>query len=556
MTKIIKNNRGSALVVALLMLVMLSFVGIASITTSGRDVDIAKNHTDRTKAFYVAEAGLEMAFATLKLNAKTVANDSLINMMTPYTGLQNGSFTVSVGGFNSPTIPLSQQFKTISCVGSASDGQAAMEQILQRKRLSVNVWNNVMFAGSGQQGRAINGNVAYHGPIHILGEGEPFTDVNSNGKWDGADQFTDNNSNGIWDAGEALTQDTDGDGAWDPAEPFQDDNNNRLYDGTLTATDLATDFGGTAGMYNNYSGMPGTISSRVPPLDQDFFGGELVYTMQAELRVKHGTVNLSGDAKIGQPNQSGEFPSIKETIDGAYVTDGFGGTSGESNVFSDNGTDEEYDLGNELSCPSINNSYTDPYTGHYYPNFDSWLLAHALVISGDVTLQPGRSYGGGSNSYGNISLDNQGNLSINGIVYFTGNVTIDNGSGRYNSSPIYYDGRGTIVSGGNMYINTHVLSQGQFPTNDVMGFLSTENLYIGTGPGASQLDIIGAFFAQNKIQNAKQNNLAGAMVSNYFEVANVPHMYHVPMLPDYIPPGMPGGGTLQRCTYKQVRGTW
>src|SRR5574341_411837 len=118
MTKIIKNNRGSALVVALLMLVMLSFVGIASITTSGRDVDIAKNHTDRTKAFYVAEAGLEMAFATLKLNAKTVNNDSLLSLITPYAGLQNGSFTVSVTGFNSPTIPLSQQFKTISCVRS------------------------------------------------------------------------------------------------------------------------------------------------------------------------------------------------------------------------------------------------------------------------------------------------------------------------------------------------------------------------------------------------------------------------------------------------------
>jgi hypothetical protein len=107
-----------------------------------------------------------------------------------------------------------------------------------------------------------------------------------------------------------------------------------------------------------------------------------------------------------------------------------------------------------------------------------------------------------------------------------------------------------------MYINTHVLSRDQFPTNDVMGFLSTHDLYIGTGDGAAQLDIIGALFAQYKIQNAKQNQLAGAMVSNYFEVDDVPHMYFVPSILDNLPPGMPGSGTITKYTYKKVPGTW
>src|SRR3990172_12111995 len=88
---LIQNQRGSALVIALLMLIMLSFIGIASITTSVRDMDIAKNTTDRTDAFYVAEAGLEMAFGILKNNATVLANDSLMALMTPYTSMPNGS---------------------------------------------------------------------------------------------------------------------------------------------------------------------------------------------------------------------------------------------------------------------------------------------------------------------------------------------------------------------------------------------------------------------------------------------------------------------------------
>src|SRR4030067_3712994 len=96
MLNLILNNRGSALVVALLMLIMLSFIGIASITTSVRDMDIAKNTTDRTDAFYVAEAGLELAFGILKNNASIVGNDTLLNLMTPYTSMPNGSFSLAI----------------------------------------------------------------------------------------------------------------------------------------------------------------------------------------------------------------------------------------------------------------------------------------------------------------------------------------------------------------------------------------------------------------------------------------------------------------------------
>jgi hypothetical protein len=92
-----------------------------------------------------------------------------------------------------------------------------------------------------------------------------------------------------------------------------------------------------------------------------------------------------------------------------------------------------------------------------------------------------------------------------------------------------------------------------FPSDDVIGIISANDLAIGTD---AQLTIMGAFFAQNKITNAKQNQLAGAMVSNYFSIKNVPDLFQVPSLVENLPPGMPGSGTTKSYTYQIVPGTW
>src|SRR4030067_3278805 len=122
------------------MLIMLSFIGIASITTSVRDMDIAKNTTDRTDACYVAEAGLEMAFGMLKNNASIIGNDTLLGLMTPYTSMPNGSFNLAIQGSMLGNTP----YKTITSLGTASEGQAAVQSQFKRKRNDLNIWDNVM----------------------------------------------------------------------------------------------------------------------------------------------------------------------------------------------------------------------------------------------------------------------------------------------------------------------------------------------------------------------------------------------------------------------------
>jgi hypothetical protein len=408
--------------------------------------------------------------------------------------LINATSSLGKGSFNVEVAGTSP-YKTLTSDGLSQDGESILEVMVKRRRNPLCIWDNIVFGGTGQGGGVVNGNVSLHGSVHLLG-----------------DETTD--------------------------------------------TAIVFDLSGNAHQCNNYSGINATLSSRIPPLDTTTFNGEVVSTLNAELRVKKGEVDLSGFASIGDPNVPGGSPAIKETMDGCYVTDGYGGNKGANQVYSDNGTTEGYDLGDELSLPDLNDSYTDPSTGITYPTYLNYLQSNALVISGDLNLKPGQNLDPVSNGFGSISMDASGNLQISGIVYVTGNINIQSGDGGMGHTPVTFDGRGTLVSQGNTYISTHVLSKDMFPTNDVLGFISAHNLEIGGGSGDAHLNIMGAFFAQDRIINNKQNQLAGAMVSNYFEIYNVPDLFHVPSIVDNLPPGMPGGNIINTYTYRIVKGTW
>ncbi len=60
------NQRGSAMLVVLAVLLMAGLVGIASVDTSDSDVTIAGNYGAKMQSFYVSEAGAEYAFAVLQ----------------------------------------------------------------------------------------------------------------------------------------------------------------------------------------------------------------------------------------------------------------------------------------------------------------------------------------------------------------------------------------------------------------------------------------------------------------------------------------------------------
>jgi hypothetical protein len=487
MMKRLGNENGTALLIALLIMLMLTLIFAAAVTTSVTDIDISKNQKERTLSFYTAEAGLQLAIGVLRTNFNELNNDTLEALINTNPTLGGGNFSVGVQG----TSP----FKTLTSTGLNRDGEAAVQVTVKRRRHPVNIWDNIVFAGTGQMGGAIAGNVNMHGSVHILGDD--------------------------------------------------------LNDG-----DVAMEMTGGGNIHNNYTGITAALSSRLPSLDTTTFNGEVVSTLDAELRVKKGRVDISGTSNTGFPDVTGGSPPIKETVDGCYVTDGYGGNQGTNNVYSDNGTGEGYDVGDGISMPDLDESYTDPNSGITYPTYMNYLQNNALVISGDVTLKPGDEYPAVSNGFGSIYMDASGNLQISGIVYVTGDIEIEAGQGTEKHTPVIYDGKGTLVSDQSIDVSTHVLSNGTFPSDDVLGFIAYDDVNIGSGPGDAQLNIMGAFFAKDMINNNKQNQLAGAMVSNYFMIDNVPDLFHVPSLVDNLPPGMPGGQTIDVYTYKIVSGTW
>jgi hypothetical protein len=67
----VKSESGFVLIICMVLLLMLSLIGIASITTSTSDMQISGNELDQTGAFYAAESGIERAAASIVTSYET-----------------------------------------------------------------------------------------------------------------------------------------------------------------------------------------------------------------------------------------------------------------------------------------------------------------------------------------------------------------------------------------------------------------------------------------------------------------------------------------------------
>ena len=357
-----------------------------------------------------------------------------------------------------------------------------------------NTWNNVLFAGTGQSGNAIGGNVDIRGSVHILG-------------------------------------------------------------GSLTSSDLAMDLDGGASVGNNYTGIPVALSSRIPPIPTVNFDGEMVQSLSGEVRIKKGKLGLRGTSTAGQTNVPGN--TVKETMDGMFVTDGYGGNQGSANVYSDNGTSSSYDLGNSVGFSLFNQAYKDRRDGLSYSNYNTFVTTKGLNGGASLqTINPKQPGGtpsfcwpvpascGTPDANGNsIQWDNSvgvKTLTVQGVVYANGDIDFGN-----KSADMYFKGNGTVValgSSSDISIHGNFLTQtGRFfPTQDVIGFVAEDKVEIATGGGESQKKVMGAFYGQNEIEVDKQASIAGSLNSKHFQMDQVPSIYQVPELVNHLPPGLIG----------------
>ncbi|MDZ4860878.1 MAG: hypothetical protein SGI88_18035 [Candidatus Hydrogenedentes bacterium] len=405
---------------------------------------------------------------------------------------------------------------TFTIYGLAQNGGTTRRNEVVMTGFDVNVWRNAIFAGAGQAGGLINGNVSIHGSVHLLGD-------------------------------------------------------NTVVGTTVLA---ALDISGTSLIHNNYVGMPSSLSGRIPALATKDFNGDDVQTLDAKLRVKRGLVGMSGNSEIGELDVTGNI--IKETMDGTYVTDGWTGNSvnddgdrgDPTSVFSDNGWDVTYDLGNKVQLPMLADTYrevgtgtmyTDPDTGSHYTYNSYWTkVLTPQAHSGNITITANSNYywnaqhptdtyamagarqAGEDYIYFNASTNV---MEISGQVMVNGNLSINRGGGS--DKTIHYTGRGAILVNGDATLDTNLYARNadgttanSFPVNNIFGIMCSGNLTMGVN---SQLELMGAFYAQQQIRSEKQTIVTGTYVSNYFDMGtNVPEIYQVPELANNLPTGMIG----------------
>jgi hypothetical protein len=293
---------------------------------------------------------------------------------------------------------------------------------------------------------------------------------------------------------------------------------------------------------------------------------------------------MSGTAQCGEPNLSGN--DLKETVDGTFVTDGWTGNAvipdgdrGDPlNVYSDNGWDELYDLGEKLSFPRLSDPWRDPVTGagqmnpatglpYTHEEYFTQVLADS-VIPGPVDIQVGTDYyynasrpGDSNPAHRNPGADDYiyydaatDTMEIGGQVAINGDFTIDS-LGVNNT--IKYTGRAAVLAMGDADIDVNLLSvnpdgtiANSYPAANCLGLMVSGQLAVGTG---AQRSLMGAFYGEQLVKSTKQTHTAGSYVSEYFDMGtNVPSIYQIPGLAPNLPYGMVGAYPV----YVVVQRSW
>lgn len=480
--RLTSDQRGSVLLIAYFVVVVLLGIGASFVVLAVSEIETAERQHLTAVAFHLAEAGIERGLSDLRQDFITD------NSSESWTDGDIHDYTIGPDTENYYTIPYTStalnngtytvQLKNVS--GTTGDiwirsigtiGGVSQTLTVYVRMFSTSPWNYAISAGSGASGSMVNGNVDIRGSVLILGSG-------------------------------------------------------------LNPGDLAIDLGGTAEFVgNNYRTLDATLRKKVPDLKTIVIDGETVETLEAKLYVKRGIVGLSGSSTVGEINVAGN--AYKETADGVFINDGFGGNQGAASVHSDNGTTNTYDMGDKVVFPSL----SQPFMG--YSTYQEYLRNNALILTNElnnITTSSSFSY---SNANGSISMDGAGNLTISGIVYVDGGNSvnfIDKGK------TINYTGKGSVLSTGNVQVDVNLLTAGNnsFPNNNI-GFMTPNNITLGT---TAQMDAMGLFYAEKQITCSKQTDILGTLVSNYFDMGkNVPAIYQVPEAIKHLPPGIIGGNT-------------
>lgn len=524
------DERGMALLVAMIFLVMMGILAMWATTRVMDNTRHVEKYIDYQNTFEGLEAGFAEAEVELSSGGDGIVGidpaydwsqgfpawtDPAVAPLTMTTRPEIQYFTFSTdwgtdGIDNNGDGNIDMGVETDGYVSSYSFARAFRNDNATAIRVGerifrsggISIWDNAIFAGAGQAGMLINGNVTIHGSVHLLGDG-------------------------------------------------------------IGAGGIAMDMSGNSGIYNNYQGLSADLRGRVPALPKVTVSGESVEFLRAKLRVKHGLVGTSGSNTVGTTQATGN--GYKEMLDGVYVSDGWtgnkvNGNGDPSTVHSDNGWTDGYDLGDYFDFPTYDNDAGRNHLNYYLQTSGSASSGLNYVYQGDLTIKPSggnfywdattntkvvnKNLGSGgmpteaqlnSNHFYVWFNDATDTMIINGRIPVKGNINFVAGNGNSNKL-ISYKGKGTflaynptVTDGGDVTISASMKTTG-FPATNLLGVHAQDDMVIGT---SSQMEMMGGFYAQDRVTVDKQTTIMGTIVGDYFDLGkNVPDIYQVPELVD------------------------
>jgi len=519
----INNERGMVLIVALMFLTLLSVLGAAGIMTSTMDMKIACANRSAAKALHIAEAGL------------TRAEAELINDLDTYQDIANATFNATSGAIDLTGLLSSTSFYTVFNAISFGEGSytiefknyepdpitqpgvydpttvwarsigtgpnsstVTLERYLSAENLSP--WNNAIFAGGGGAGQPLNGNIDIAGSIHVLGNGHIPTDIVVDSQ---TGQFY--NRNNLMDA--TLANTIAGGTTTDLNAKF------RIKTGRMQFGAASGFIGEAACPFKGIYVQDGTDVAPADGTNDDIINGS------GKLHADEGATSAEaydlGDLSIPMPTIDTVYLNAN-SLDLTGTTDVTGGPpNNDPNSATADGKPEKGLIAGALEL-----------TVEYKPGGATWYYP-------DIEQYDGASWAVSTNG---IRFDSNTNvLEIKGIVKVTTlNISDD----------IKIDGKGTIYTTGTTNIDGDILPNGNgtYPTTNCLGVVSTLDM---TLPSSSQKLLTGAYFTAGQAVSSKQNELAGTIVCQGFNITNqVPKIWQVPSLANNLPPGMPGAAAI------------
>jgi hypothetical protein len=541
-------------VLSLFLITVLTVLGTMVLNTSIVEIKMAQNQKISSQVFYAAEAGLERGLLMLIDDFNTEGGTAWGNANYPswgesvietavtgsttfdpdvrsldmYTSSPDSSLRqLTLGGgqtvnnltFNLYLYRVSSDEVYVMSLASGNGGMAAIEYHLAMDDLSP--YNNAIFTGAGVSGQ-------FQGSVNLAGS---------------------------------------------------------IYSrGTL-------DVGAGVKMVNNYT--TGNASSILSPGDDLYDMLPAVTDLEAKIRVKGGDLNI--DAASAQVGYSGTNNHVEGVyVDGATNIDSVGTHyygdppnlssevpdvplptiyDGLREIFDDLGADLDTCIaaksgGNDAAIATSIYADWASGTGCLSAQPSTGMVIDATALGGIIQdSSPDLTYddGAGNGLFFDTATDT---LTIKGNVVILGDLDFGQSNGndtiRYEA---YGDSSGGFAQadGATLYCSGDLGIRGDFSPDPTKGYLKgitgvddINSLGVVT-PGDITFEgkpgniHAGFYFADGQVNFNKQSKFAGTVIGGLVNFSQVPDIYQVPNLQNYLPPGVPGGQNIIMLTSREWR---